>query len=81
MRGAAAIMEKGLLPPPAVSFGVVRGAQGKVRMAENERPRKSLKDRAAEMLQDAVEALESLFPAPNPPDLIPVRAPARGRRR
>ena len=51
-------------------------------MAEREN-KKSLKDRAQELVQGVVDAVESLFPAP--PQLIPVpvrpSAPRRGRRR
>lgn len=48
-------------------------------MAEREN-KKSLKDRAQEIIQGVVEAVESLFPAPTP-TLIPVRANGRPRRR
>ena len=47
-------------------------------MAEREN-KKSLKDRAQEILQDVVEAVESIF-TPTP-ELIPVRAVSRPRRR
>jgi len=43
-----------------------------------DRPKKSLKDRAKEFAQDVLEALEDLFPTPEP-TLVPV--PVRGRRR
>lgn len=48
-------------------------------MAEREN-KKSLKDRAQEIIQGVVEAVESLFPGPSP-TLIPVRAKPRPRRR
>lgn len=52
-------------------------------MAEREN-KKSLKDRAQELVQGMVDAIESMFPAP--PQLIPVaarppRRPAPRRRR
>jgi hypothetical protein len=46
-------------------------------MAEREH-KKSLKDRAQEIIQGLVEAVESLFPSPTP-TLIPVRPGSRGR--
>jgi hypothetical protein len=51
-------------------------------MAEREN-KKSLKDRAQELVQGVVDAIESLFPAPQQLIPIPVRpsAPRRGRRR
>jgi hypothetical protein len=48
-------------------------------MAEREN-KKSLKDRAQEIIQGLVEAVESLFPGPVP-TLIPVRAGTRQRPR
>jgi hypothetical protein len=48
-------------------------------MAEREN-KKSLKDRAQDIIQGVVEAVESLFPSPSP-RLIPVRAVSRPRRR
>jgi hypothetical protein len=48
-------------------------------MAEREN-KKSLKDRAQEVIQGVVEAIESLFPSPSPM-LIPVRTVSRPRRR
>lgn len=48
-------------------------------MAEREN-KKSLKDRAQEIIQGVVEAVESLFPGPSP-TLIPVRTVNRPRRR
>jgi hypothetical protein len=44
-------------------------------MAEREH-KKSLKDRAQEIIQGVVEAFESLFPSPTP-TLIPVRTGGR----
>lgn len=50
-------------------------------MAEREN-KKSLKDRAQELVQGVVDAIESLFPAPQQLIPIPVRpGPRRGRRR
>jgi hypothetical protein len=46
-------------------------------MAEREN-KKSLKDRAQEIIQGVVEAVESLFPSPTP-TLIPVRSSGRPR--
>ena len=48
-------------------------------MAEREN-KKSLKDRAQEILQGLVEAVESLLPSVSPP-LIPVRVVGRPRPR
>lgn len=48
-------------------------------MGERERKKESsLKDRAQELIQGVVDALESLFPAPTP-QLVPV--PVRGSHR
>ena len=48
-------------------------------MPNPEEPRKpSLKDRVRDLVNDILEALDALFPAP-PPAMVPV--PARGRRR
>ena len=48
-------------------------------MAEREN-KKSLKDRAQEIIQGILEAVESVFPSPAPM-LIPVRAVSRPRPR
>ncbi len=50
-------------------------------MAEREN-KKSLKDRAQEIIQGVVEAVESLFPSPSPILIpVPIRAAARPRPR
>lgn len=49
-------------------------------MAEREN-KKSLKDRAQELVQGVVDALESLFPAPRQLIPVPVRRPTPRRRR
>jgi hypothetical protein len=55
-------------------------ALGRETMAEHEN-KKSLKDRAQEVIQGVVDALESLFPAPQQLIPIPVTARPRPRRR
>lgn len=47
---------------------------------EKDRPEKSLKDRARELVEDVLEALEDLLPLPEP-RLVPIPAPSRPRRR
>jgi hypothetical protein len=50
-------------------------------MSNEEKPLKErLKDRAKQLVQDILEAIEDLFPMPEP-ELIPVRVEGRGRRR
>ena len=47
-------------------------------MATNGENKKSLKDHAQDVIQGLIEAIESVFPSPQP-KLIPVRAVSRPR--